>query len=87
MQANNTFAAGSGGSRIGLATYNNNGSGWNYFTTASSDAIAAGTGLIAKLNHLEAGNDLSFTGTYTTGLLEPSIAQGVANNNFNFIEV
>jgi hypothetical protein len=85
VQANNTFAAGSGGSRIGLATYNNNGSGWNYFTTGSTDAIISGTGLIAKLNHLEAGSDLSFTGTYTTGLLEPTIVQGAASNNFNFM--
>jgi hypothetical protein len=85
VQVNNTFAAGSGGSRIGLATYNNDGSGWNYFTTSSTDAIVSGTGLIAKLNNLEAGSDLSFTGVYTTGLLEPSITQGAASNNFNFM--
>jgi hypothetical protein len=83
LQAENNFAAGSGGSRIGLATYSNNGTAWNYFTTSSTDAIASGTGLIAKLDNGVAGNDLSFTGTYTNTIVEPSINQD--SNNFNFV--
>lgn len=83
LTSNNNFALGSGGNRIGIATYNNNGSSWNYFTTASTDAIVSGTGLIAKLDNTTGGNDLIFSGNYTKGPVEIDISQGV--NNLNFI--
>lgn len=84
LQAENNFAAGSGGNRIGLATYSNNGSGWTYFTTSSTNAIISGIGLTAKLDNGVAGNDVSFTGTYTNTIVEPVITQN-GTNFFNFV--
>ncbi|WP_397447396.1 T9SS type A sorting domain-containing protein [Polaribacter sp. R77954] len=83
LKAENNFAAGSGGDRIGLATYANDGSAWNYFTTSSSDAIASGTGLIAKIDNGAANSDLLMTGTYVGINVEPTISQ--STNNFNFV--
>ncbi|WP_299056712.1 T9SS type A sorting domain-containing protein [uncultured Polaribacter sp.] len=80
----NNFAIGSIPTRIGLATYNNDGSNWNYYTNTSTDVIATGTGLIAKLDNTTGANDLSFTGTYTNTVVEPAISQN-GSNFFNFI--
>ncbi|WP_026776084.1 T9SS type A sorting domain-containing protein [Polaribacter sp. Hel_I_88] len=83
MQANNNLANGTGGSRVGLATYSNITEDWSYFTTGSSEVISPGTGLIAKLDNTTGGSALIFKGTYTKGMVEPTITQGT--NNFNFV--
>ena len=84
LQGENNLAPGSAGSRIGLATYNNDTPGWSYFTTSSTDNIDPGVGLIAKLNNAAVGSTLSFTGTYTNGNVLVDLTQG-SSNSYNFI--
>ncbi|WP_158839541.1 T9SS type A sorting domain-containing protein [Polaribacter sp. L3A8] len=83
LRAENDFADGSGGNRIGLSTYNNVTPAWNYFTTTSTDAIPAGTGLSVKLDNGGSNTEVSFTGTYSGAYTEVVISQG--SNNFNYV--
>jgi hypothetical protein len=80
MRANNTFADGSGGGRIGFAPYLASGNSWSYFTTSSSDALIAGIGYSAKL---ASAGDLSFTGAINT--TDVSVAVSNAVTGFNLI--
>ncbi|PQJ75923.1 hypothetical protein BTO13_12125 [Polaribacter gangjinensis] len=79
MRANNSFATGTG-SNIGFASYTPTTNQWSYFTTASTDALAAGKGFSAKLG--STGN-LSFTGTINTA--DVSVAVSNAGTGFNLI--
>ncbi|PQJ74063.1 T9SS type A sorting domain-containing protein [Polaribacter gangjinensis] len=81
MRANNNFAPGSGGDRIGFASYTPTTNQWSYFTTASTDALAAGKGFSAKLG--STGN-LSFTGTINTADVNVSITSDVTGY-FNLV--
>jgi len=74
-----TFATGSG-SNIGLASYRNNGSGWNYQTTASTGSLTSGIGYAIKL--ASTGN-LSIFGTMPTSDVGVSITSNT--NGFNLI--
>ena len=80
MRANNTFADGSGGGRIGFAPYLTSGNSWSYFTTSSSDALIAGIGYSTKL---ASSGDLSFTGTINT--TDVSVAVANTGTGFNLI--
>jgi hypothetical protein len=80
MRANNTFADGSGGGRIGFAPYLTSGNSWSYFTTSSTDALIAGIGYSAKL---ASAGDLSFTGTINTA--DVSVAVANTGTGFNLI--
>jgi len=84
LQAENSFADGSAGNRIGLATYNSSSSNFAYFTTSSTDALQAGMGLMAKIDNAAASNNLSFTGTYNASQVETDISQN-GTNFFNFV--
>lgn len=79
----NTFVAGSGGGRIGLAPYNNNGPIWTYQTSSSTGVITSGQGYSTKL---AAAGDISFTGSVNTGVspINYGITQGTTNN-FNLV--
>jgi hypothetical protein len=83
MRANNSFANGTGGSRIGFATYDDSqaaNSKWAYFNTSSTDALANGKGCSAKL--LSTGN-LGFTGTINTSDVTATVA--FTGNGFNLL--
>ncbi|MDG1397649.1 MAG: T9SS type A sorting domain-containing protein [Polaribacter sp.] len=72
MRTNNSFANGTGGSRIGFAKYESD--SWSYFTSSSSDVLVSGTGYSTKL---ASTGDISFTGTLnTTDVETPSLATG-----------
>ncbi len=79
----NTFVAGSGGDRIGLAPYNNNGPIWSYQTNTSTGSITSGQGYSTKL---AAAGDISFTGSVNTGVspINYGITQGTTND-FNLV--
>ena len=59
MISNNSFATGTG-SNIGLAPYLNDGTAWDYQTSASTGSLTSGGGYAVKLS---ASGDVSFTGT------------------------
>jgi len=80
MRANNSFANGTGGSRIGFAPYTTADDTWSYFTTSSIDALDSGAGYSAKLN---ASGDISFIGTINTADVDASVS--FAGNGFNLI--
>jgi hypothetical protein len=80
MRANNTFANGTGGSRIGFAPYTTTDDTWSYFTTSSTDALVNGAGYSAKLN---ASGDISFTGSINTVDVDASVS--FAANGFNLV--
>jgi hypothetical protein len=72
MRTNNSFANGTGGSRIGFAKYESD--SWSYFTSSSSDVLVSGTGYSTKL---ASTGDISFTGTLnTTDVETPSLSTG-----------
>ncbi|MEO9571662.1 MAG: FG-GAP-like repeat-containing protein [Polaribacter sp.] len=77
---NNDLATGSG-INIGLAPYLNNGSAWNYQTTASTGIMNSGVGYSTKLS--TPGN-VSFTGEIPTGNIYIPIQEGSADK-FNLI--
>ncbi len=77
--ANHTFDTGTG-SNIGISTYANDGTNWNYSTAASTGAVNSGTGYAVKL--ASAGN-ISFTGTIPTSDIGISITSNI--NGFNAI--
>lgn len=77
--ANHTFDTGTG-SNIGISTYANDGTNWNYSTAASTGAVNSGTGYAVKL--ASAGN-ISFTGTIPTSDVGVSITSNT--NGFNLI--
>ena len=58
--SNHTFATGSGGN-IGIAPYANDGSAWDYQTTAATGSLASGSGYSVKL---AAAGAISFNGTF-----------------------
>ena len=76
--SNHTFATGTG-DNVGLASYNNGASGWNYQTLASTGPIASGSGLSAKL--VSAG-DISFSGTLNT---EDVVVPTASTQGFNLV--
>lgn len=80
LRTNHTFATGSGGGRIGIASYKNDGTAWNYYTNSSTGSITSGEGLSTKLS---AVGDISFTGTINTGPVSYGITQ--ATNNLNLV--
>jgi len=88
MRANNSFADGSGGSRIGFAPYDNSqttaAARWAYFTTSSTDALVDGKGYSTKLS---ATGDVSFTGTINTDAVAITLEQGAGGggNDFNLL--
>ena len=79
--ANHTFAAGSGGSRIGISTYNNTSEGWDYLTAASTGNLADGLGYSTKL---DAAGNISFTGTVRTEDLT-TVALTKNTNDYNLL--
>lgn len=79
--SNHTFAAGSGGGRIGIAPYLNDGTGWDYQTSGSTGALIAGKGYSVKL---DATGDISFTGTMPVSDVAIEITDGTANE-FNLV--
>jgi hypothetical protein len=79
--SNHTFAAGSGGGRIGIAPYLNDGTGWDYQTSGSTGSLVAGKGYSVKL---DATGDISFTGTMPVSDVSIEITDGTANE-FNLI--
>ena len=87
MRANNSFANGSGGGRIGFAPYDNSqaiaNNRWAYFNTASTDALINGKGYTVKLSAI---GTLSFTGSLNTSDVAIALTQGGINgNNFNLL--
>jgi len=83
MRANNSFANGTGGNRIGFAAYNDSNavnSKWEYFTSSSTDALTNGKGYSAKL--ASTGN-LSYTGTINTTDITATVSS--SGNGFNLI--
>lgn len=79
--SNHTFAAGSGGGRIGIAPYLNDGTGWDYQTSGSTGSLVAGKGYSVKL---DATGDVSFTGTMPVSDVSIEITDGTTNE-FNLI--
>ena len=77
--ANNSFATGSG-SNIGLAPYVNDGTAWDYQTTAISGTIVSGSGYSVKL---ASPGDLTFTGTLPVTDVDVTITTNT--NGFNLI--
>ncbi|KGL63370.1 hypothetical protein PHEL85_0406 [Polaribacter sp. Hel1_85] len=77
--ASTTFAAGNG-TNIGIAPYKNDGTAWNYLTSASSGAITSGQGFSVKL---AVGGDLNFVGGINTSTVTYAITQ--ATNTLNLI--
>ena len=80
LRTNNTFANGSGGGRIGIAPYKNDGTAWNYYTNTSTGTISSGEGLSVKL---AASGDINFTGTINSNNINYGVTQ--ATNNFNLV--
>jgi hypothetical protein len=77
----NTFIAGSGGDRIGLAPYDNNDTAWNYQTNSSTGPITPGQGFSTKF---AAAGDISFTGSINTSSVNYPITQGTTSD-FNLV--
>lgn len=79
--SNHTFASGSGGGRIGIAPYVNDGTGWDYQTSGSTGNLVAGKGYSVKL---DATGDISFTGAMPISDVSIEITDGTANE-FNLV--
>ncbi|TYP98005.1 putative secreted protein (Por secretion system target) [Tenacibaculum adriaticum] len=77
--ANNALASGTG-TNIGIAPYKNDGTAWNYLTSASNGTITPGQGFSVKLT--SAGN-LNFVGSINTNTVTYPITQ--ATNTLNLI--
>ncbi|MDA9316812.1 T9SS type A sorting domain-containing protein [Polaribacter sp.] len=77
--ANNPFATGTG-SNIGVAPYANDGTAWNYQTTAATGSLVSGTGYSVKL---ASTGDIAFTGTIP--VTDVGIAITTNTNGFNLI--
>ncbi|WP_299670689.1 T9SS type A sorting domain-containing protein [uncultured Polaribacter sp.] len=87
MRANNDFAPGTSGGRIGFAPYDNSqadpNNRWAYFTTSSNDLLINGKGYTAKL--ATTGN-ISYTGTINDTDVSIGLTQGGVNgNNYNLL--
>lgn len=86
--ANHTFANGTTGGNIGLASYNNfdtsgdPGAPWNYANIASSDTLFPLMGYSVKL---DAPGDLSFTGTINTDATALYLISNGARTSFNLL--
>ena len=80
MKANNDFALGTGGGRIGFAPYNSNSESWDYYTNSSTDALIDGKAYTTKLS--EAGN-ISFSGTLNTDNSGIDITLSTEGSRFN----
>lgn len=80
MRANNSFANGTGDSRIGFAPYTTSNDTWSFFTSSSTDALPSGTGYSAKLS---ADGDISFSGEINTSDVTPTISSD--GNGFNLL--
>lgn len=80
LRTNNTFATGTGGNRIGVAPYKNDGTAWNYYTDSSTGTITSGEGLSVKL---AASGNINFTGTINSSNVNYGITQ--ATNNLNLV--
>ncbi|WP_226789111.1 T9SS type A sorting domain-containing protein [Polaribacter porphyrae] len=76
---NHTFALGTS-TNIGLAPYVNDGTGWNYLTSASVGNIISGTGYSVKLT---SPGDISFTGTLQD--TDVGVAINTNTNGFNLV--
>ncbi|MGJ8743585.1 lamin tail domain-containing protein [Polaribacter sp.] len=83
FMSNHTLASGSvTASNRGIASYNNATPAWNYYQDGYSGTDSFDTkGYVVKL--VTAGN-VAFTGTYTSGDKDFTIAQG-AGNNYNLV--
>ena len=81
MRANNSFADGTAGNRIGFAPYATSSDDWSYFTTSSEDALVNGKGYSAKLS---TPGPISFTGNINTTDVTVSVVTGGAGG-FNLI--
>ncbi|CAL2084249.1 T9SS type A sorting domain-containing protein [Tenacibaculum sp. 190524A02b] len=80
LKVQNSFAAGTGGDRIGIAPYKNDGTAWNYYTNSSTGAITSGQGYSVKLT---AAGNISFSGTINSSNVTFPITQ--STNDFNLI--
>jgi hypothetical protein len=81
MRANNSFADGTAGNRIGFAPYATSDDSWSYFTTSSEDALVNGKGYSAKLS---APGDISFTGNINTADVTVPVVTG-GTGGFNLL--
>ncbi|WBX74688.1 M43 family zinc metalloprotease [Tenacibaculum pacificus] len=77
--ANNIFALGNSGN-VGLASYNNNGTVWNYQNGASTGNATSGKGYSVKLN---TAGELVFTGVLNSNTVTYPIT--TATNSYNLV--
>ncbi|MCG8806243.1 T9SS type A sorting domain-containing protein [Tenacibaculum finnmarkense] len=76
---NNNFASGTA-KNIGLAPYKNDGTAWNYQTTAATGSIVSGKGYSVKLKTVDA---IKFTGNANYQTVTTAVTTGV--NNYNLV--
>ncbi|MCD8433192.1 T9SS type A sorting domain-containing protein [Tenacibaculum finnmarkense genomovar ulcerans] len=76
---NNNFASGTA-KNIGLAPYKNDGTAWNYQTTAATGSIVSGKGYSVKLKTVDA---IKFTGDANYQTVTTAVTTGV--NNYNLV--
>ncbi|MBE7685236.1 PKD domain-containing protein [Tenacibaculum piscium] len=79
LNENNSFASGTG-TNIGFASYNNDGTVWNYLSNNSKGNITSAQGYSVKLN---GASNLVFTGNINSTAVNYGITKNV--NDFNLI--
>ena len=74
-----TNAIGTSGTNYGIATYNNDGSAWNYYTTSTISGAGNFTSAKGYSTIRTTTGDITFTGTIPTSDVEISITDGIEN--------